>query len=199
MSYKHLDMKDKINPIMMISHHSGVIKDLTNYTYKRFVVTFQNTSRDDDFFLPALEDLLDPHPDSEIHIDIIEQYLLTLHKQQQDEQQHDQQSQNQKQQLGPSQLQPPTAVILPEPMTIPDKIQKQIKREESVSNPNFKGQSMYDVSPNYKLRNPAIIDKLISYNPKTRTYWAKNFGTDRQMLSIPFHFLTANLDNCENS
>ena len=76
-----------------------------------------------------------PHSASEMLIDIIEKYLLTPHEQQQNEHQHaqqpqNQQPQNQQQQLGPSQLQTPTALILPKPMTIQDRIQKQIKRED---------------------------------------------------------------------
>ena len=107
--------------------------------------------------------------------------------------------QQQKKQQGPSQLQPPTARILAKLMTVQDKIHRQIKTEELVSNPNFRGHPKYDMSLHYKLQNQANLYKLISYNPKTKTYRAKNLGIDKQILSGPFQFLTANLKTSENS
>ena len=65
-------------------------------------------------------------------------------------------------------------------------------------NPSFKGHPRYDVSLN-KLQNDANLYKLVSYNPKTKTYRAKNLGIDKQIFSVPFYFLTANLENSEDS
>ena len=99
---------------------------------------------------------------------------------------------------GPSQLQLPVAAIILKALTV-HKISRQIKTEELVSSPNFKGHPKYDMSLNYKLQNHANLYKLVYYNPKTKTYRAKNLGIDKQVLSVPFHLLTANLESSEKS
>ena len=55
------------------------------------------------------------------------------------------------------------------------------------------------MSLNYKLQNHANLYKLISYNPKAKTYRAKNLGIDKQIISVPFHLLTANLESSEDN
>ena len=105
--------------------------------------------------MPAIEELLDDQPQSESPIEIIEQYLLTAEEEQNTQQPPEQPS-------GPSQT-----------LTIQDKIHRQIKTEKLVSNPSFKGHPKYDMSLNYKLQNHANLNKLVSYNPKTKTYRAK--------------------------
>ena len=102
-------------------------------------------------------------------------------------------------QPGPSQIQPPVAAVLPKTLTIQDKIHGQLKTEQLVCNPSFKGHPKYDMSLNYKLQNHANLCKLMSYNPKTKTYRAKNLGIDKQILSVPFYLLTANLESSEDS
>ena len=74
-----------------------------------------------------------------------------------------------------------------------------MKTEQLVCKPSFKGHPKYDMSLNYKLQNHANLYKLVSYNPKTKTYRAKNLGIDKQILSVPFYLLTANLENSEDS
>ena len=113
------------------------------------------------------------------------------------EQQTTQQPAEQPQQLGPSQ--PPVAAVLHKPLTIQDKIHRQMKTVQLVCNLSFKGHPKYDMSLNYKLQNHANLYKLVSYNPKTKTYRAKNLGFDKQIFSVPFYFLTINLDNSEDS
>ena len=74
-----------------------------------------------------------------------------------------------------------------------------MKTEQLVCNPSFKGHPKYDMSLNYKLQNHAKLYKLVSYNPKNKTYRAKNLGLDKQILSVPFFLLAANLENSEDS
>ena len=88
---------------------------------------------------------------------------------------------------------------MPKTLTVQDKINRQIKTEQLVCNPSFKGHPKYDMSLNYKLQNHANLYKLISYNPKAKTYRAKNLGIDKQIISVPFHFLTANLDSSDDN
>ena len=71
--------------------------------------------------------------------------------------------------------------------------------EELVSNPSFRGHPKYDMSLNYKLQNHTNLYKIVSYNPKTKTYRAKNPGIDKQIFSVPFHLLTANLESSEDN
>ena len=113
---------------------------------------------------------------------------------------HEQQEQPSEQpQPGPSQFQPPLAAVLPKTLTMQDKINRQMKAEQLVCNPSFKGHPKYDMSLNYKLQNHANLYKLVSYNPKTKTYRAMNLGIDKQNLSVPFYLLTGNLENSEDS
>ena len=107
-----------------------------------------------------------------------------LHEQQDIEQTPEQSQQHP--QPGPSQLQPPVAAVLPKPLTIQDKNHRQIKREQFVCNPSLKGQPNNDMSLNYKLQNHANLYKLVSYNPKTKTYHAKNLGIDKQISPRKF-------------
>ena len=145
-------------------------------------------------------ELLDDAPPSELPIDIVTQYLTTTEEPQSYEQQDTQQLSEQPQETpGPSQLQPPVAAIQPKVLTVQDKISRQIKIEEIVSSPNFKGHPKYDMNLNYKLQNHANLYKLISYNPKAKTYRAKNLGIDKQIISVPFHLQTANLESSEDN
>ena len=132
----------------------------------------------------------------ELPTDIVEQYLLTTVV----PQLHEQQEQPSEQpQPGPPQLQPPVAAVLPKTLTMQDKINRQMKTEQLVCNPSFKGHPKYDMKLNYKLQNHANLYKLVSYNPKTKIYCAKNLGIDEQILSVTFYLLTANLENSEDS
>ena len=120
-----------------------------------------------------------------------------LHEQQDSEQPSEQPQQQT--QPGPSQLEPPEAAIQPKTLTVHEKISRQTKIEEIVSSPNFNRHPKYDMLLNYKLHNHANLYKLVSYNPKTRTYRAKNLGINKQIVSVPFHLLTANLKNSEDN
>ena len=138
--------------------------------------------------MPAFEELLDDQPPLELPTDIVEEYLIaTLEPQSQEQQEQPSEQPQQQPQPGPSQLQPPVAAVMPKTLTVQDKINRQIKTEQLVCNPSFKGHPKYDMSLNYKLQNHANLYKLI------------NLGIDKQILSIPFFLLTANLESSEDS
>ena len=61
-----------------------------------------------------------------------------------EEQQNIQQTPEQPQQSGTSQQ--PVAAVLHKPLTVQEKVHRQIKTEELVSNPSFRGHPEYDMS-----------------------------------------------------
>ena len=92
----------------------------------------------------------------------------------------------------------PTATICPiQPriLSMSQRLQRQKFNEERTRNRQFRGHPNFDWGLQYRVLPEGNIYKIQSYNSKLKTYRLKNIALDRQNLTVPYQFITADLNN----
>ena len=92
----------------------------------------------------------------------------------------------------------PTATICPiQPriLSMSQRLERQKFNEERTRNRQFRGHPNFDWGLQYRVLPEGNIYKIQSYNSKLKTYRLKDIALDRQNLTIPYQFITADLNN----
>ena len=92
----------------------------------------------------------------------------------------------------------PTATICPiQPriLSMSQRLERQKFNEERTRNRQFRGHPNFDWGLQYRVLPEGNIYKIQSYNSKLKTYRLKNIALDKQNLTVPYQFITADLNN----
>ena len=92
----------------------------------------------------------------------------------------------------------PTAKVCPiQPriLTMSQRLERQKFNEERTRNRQFRGHPNFDWGLQYRILPEGNIYKIQSYNSKLKTYRLKNIALEKQNLTVPYQFITADLNN----
>ena len=92
----------------------------------------------------------------------------------------------------------PTAKVCPiQPriLNMNQRLERQKFSEEKTRSRQFRGHPNFDWGLQYRILPEGNIYKIQSYNSKLKTYRLKNIALDKQNLTVPYQFMTADLNN----
>ena len=85
------------------------------------------------------------------------------------------------------------AIIKPRILTMRQRVEKQRYVEEEARKLKFRGDPCFDWGLQYRLLPEGNLYKITSYNRKTKTYRMKNLNLEKQQITVPFQYITAQL------
>lgn len=85
------------------------------------------------------------------------------------------------------------AIIKPRILTMKQRVEKQRHIEEEARKLKFRGDPCFDWGLQYRLLPEGNLYKISSYNRKTKTYRMKNLNLEKQQITVPFQYITAQL------
>ena len=75
------------------------------------------------------------------------------------------------------------------------RLERQKFNEERTRNRQFRGHPNFDWGLQYRILPEGNIYKIQSYSSKLKTYRLKNIALEKQNLTVPYQFITADLNN----
>ena len=85
--------------------------------------------------------------------------------------------------------------IQPRILTMSQRLERQKFSEERTRSRQFRGHPNFDWGLQYRILPEGNIYKIQSYNSKLKTYCLNNIALDKQNLTAPYQFITADLNN----